>query len=70
MRHFPESTWASRLRTVTLSGSCSFVAMAAASIAHLAIFSKATLWWAGHCFGPRYCTDLLPFAALFLIPAA
>jgi len=28
----------------------------------------ATDWWAGHCFGPRYSTDLFPFLAWFLVP--
>ena len=25
-------------------------------------------WWGGHCFGPRYLTDLLPLLAFFLVP--
>ena len=26
-------------------------------------------YWAGHCFGPRYFADMMPFFFLFLVPA-
>jgi len=26
-------------------------------------------YWAGHCFGPRYFSDMTPFLLLFLVPA-
>ena len=46
-----------------------FAAMAASCALQLAIVAKHTKWWGGYSFGPRYCSDLLPFAVLFLIPA-
>jgi hypothetical protein len=41
------------------SAVCSFV------IAYLA-YSKYLLWWAGHAYGPRYLTDVMPFAGLLM----
>ena len=39
------------------------------ALAALYVFQvHAQQWWAGWCFGPRYCTDLLPFLAWFLVP--
>lgn len=32
------------------------------------LLAKYTVWWAGHSFGPRYLTDLLPALVLFLAP--
>ena len=26
------------------------------------------IWWGGHCYGPRYFTDLMPILLFFLIP--
>jgi hypothetical protein len=38
----------------------------AALIPYLIILSKYSVWWGGHCFGPRYWTDVIPlFAILF-----
>ena len=35
-------------------------------IPYLIILSKYSVWWGGHCFGPRYWTDVIPlFAILF-----
>jgi hypothetical protein len=35
-------------------------------IPYLVILSKYSVWWGGHCFGPRYWTDVIPlFAILF-----
>jgi hypothetical protein len=34
---------------------------------YLLILSKYSVWWGGHCFGPRYWTDTIP---LFAIPFA
>jgi hypothetical protein len=31
-----------------------------------AMFSKYTVWWGGHCFGPRYWTDVMPLLAIVL----
>jgi len=30
------------------------------------MFSKYTVWWGGHCFGPRYWTDVMPLLAIVL----
>ena len=38
----------------------------ASLIPYLMILSKYSVWWGGHCFGPRYWTDVIPlFAILF-----
>jgi hypothetical protein len=34
-------------------------------IAYLA-YSKYLVWWAGHAYGPRYLTDLMPFFAVLM----
>jgi hypothetical protein len=37
-----------------------------ALLPYLIIYSKYAVWWGGHCFGPRYWTDVIPlFAILF-----
>ncbi|MBZ5542768.1 MAG: hypothetical protein LAO07_03705 [Acidobacteriia bacterium] len=33
----------------------------------LILHARYTDWWGGHCFGPRYLTDLMPFLAFFLV---
>jgi hypothetical protein len=30
------------------------------------LLSKYAVWWGGHCFGPRYWTDVVPFFAILL----
>lgn len=30
------------------------------------ILSKYSVWWGGHCFGPRYWTDVIPLFAILL----
>jgi hypothetical protein len=30
------------------------------------LLSKYTVWWGGHCFGPRYWTDVMPLLAIVL----
>jgi hypothetical protein len=30
------------------------------------LISKYTVWWGGHCFGPRYWTDAIPLFAIVL----
>lgn len=35
-----------------------------AAIAVLIVYSKYLVWWGGHGYGPRYLTDLMPFAGL------
>ncbi len=37
--------------------------------AHLVIVSAFPHWWAGHCYGPRFTTDLVPWFALLGILA-
>ena len=32
----------------------------------LFIIGKSSMWWAGHSFGPRFTTDLVPFLAFFV----
>lgn len=36
---------------------------------HFLVISSTGPWWAGHSFGPRYATDVLPLLAYFMIPA-
>ena len=33
-------------------------------IPYLIILSKYSVWWGGHCFGPRYWTDVVPLFAI------
>lgn len=35
---------------------------------HWVIISSFPVWWGGHCFGPRYFSDIIPFFLYFLIP--
>jgi hypothetical protein len=35
-----------------------------ALIPYLIILSKYAVWWGGHCFGPRYWTDVVPLFAI------
>lgn len=44
-----------------------FPVMLASLFPYLLILSKYSVWWGGHCFGPRYWTDAMP---LFAIPFA
>lgn len=41
------------------------VAFGLAIIGHLIIVGYATMWWAGHSFGPRFTTDIIPFLVYF-----
>ena len=46
------------------------VCIAAILAAHWVTISLYTgFWWAGHSYGPRLFTDMLPFLCFFLIPA-
>lgn len=43
--------------------------MAALLIAHWLLISLfRPIWWGGHCYGPRYFTDVTPLLTFFLIP--
>jgi hypothetical protein len=45
----------------------SLISMLIASlIPYLLILSKYSVWWGGHCFGPRYWTDAIPLFAILL----
>ncbi len=35
----------------------------------LAISLSAKDWWAGHCYGPRFLSDMIPYLLYFLIPS-
>jgi len=43
--------------------------MAGAITAHWISFSMLSYWWAGHSYGPRYFTDILPYFILLLVTA-
>ena len=34
-------------------------------VGHLIIVGSASMWWAGHSFGPRFMTDVVPFLVYF-----
>ncbi|HVY62393.1 MAG TPA: hypothetical protein VHF22_12110, partial [Planctomycetota bacterium] len=41
----------------------------ATALAYLVSFSKWTLWWGGHTYGPRYFTDVGPCLVVLMAPA-
>lgn len=58
---------ATQLRRRTVDGLD--VALLALLCAHFATISSFQVWWAGHSFGPRYTTDVLPVLAWLAMPA-
>ncbi len=36
-------------------------------VAHLVVVSGFSPWWGGHCYGPRYTTELVPWFALLSV---
>ena len=36
----------------------------ASLVPYLLVLSKYSVWWGGHCFGPRYWTDVVPLFAI------
>ncbi|MBU0708691.1 hypothetical protein KJ596_02980 [Patescibacteria group bacterium] len=42
--------------------------LAATIVTHWFIVSSYPHWWAGHSFGPRFFTDMMPYFVLFLVP--
>jgi hypothetical protein len=38
-------------------------------VGHWIVVSTFHNWWAGHSYGPRFMSDMLPFLAYFLIPS-
>lgn len=46
------------------------IAVAAAVVGHLLVVSASREgWWAGHAYGPRFMTDVLPLVAWLAVPA-
>ena len=43
--------------------------LAAVLVLHWFVISDFTYWTAGHCYGPRLFSDVLPLFMFFLIPA-
>jgi hypothetical protein len=43
-------------------------AAASACVGHWFLLSLYPEWWAGHSYGPRYMTDILPLLCLLLVP--
>jgi hypothetical protein len=43
--------------------------LAAILLCHWIVISSYPIWWAGHSFGPRYFTDVLPYFFFLMIPA-
>ena len=41
------------------------IALALIVAAHMIIVGAASMWWAGHTFGPRFTTDVLPILVYF-----
>ncbi len=37
-------------------------------VANPIVVAAAPMWWGGHSYGPRFFTDVLPFACFFLAP--
>lgn len=54
--------WRSRLRWLSLVG-------AGCIIAHTLVVSRFPHWWAGHSYGPRLMTDLVPWWFLIAVAA-
>jgi hypothetical protein len=44
-------------------------ALILAIVLHWVAISAFGHWWAGHSFGPRFFSDMLPYFAYFLVPA-
>lgn len=44
--------------------------VAAIVVLHLGIVSSFSHWWAGHSTGPRFMTDMMPYAIFLLFPLA
>ena len=38
-------------------------------IAQVLLVSKWSVWWGGHCYGPRLLTDIVPCLMLLMLPA-
>lgn len=38
-------------------------------LVHWLVISSFPHWWGGHCFGPRFFSDMIPYLIYFLVPA-
>jgi hypothetical protein len=41
------------------------IALALIVVGHMTIVGAASMWWAGHAFGPRFTTDIVPILVYF-----
>jgi hypothetical protein len=41
------------------------IAYAAIVVANLIVIGAGSIWWAGHSYGPRFTTDIVPFLVYF-----
>jgi hypothetical protein len=44
------------------------VILVAVVVTHWFVISSFPDWYGGHCYGPRYFTDVVPFLVYFLVP--
>ena len=42
-----------------------WIAFGAIVVGHCIVVGSAGMWWAGHSFGPRFMTDIIPFLVFF-----
>jgi hypothetical protein len=40
----------------------------AVMVCHLVIIALSPAWWAGHSYGPRFMTDMVPIMVYFMLP--
>jgi hypothetical protein len=57
------------LRSRGLRQAPAYVVSLLFSITHAVLVSKWSIWWGGHCYGPRLLTDIVPCLMLLIIPA-
>jgi len=43
-----------------------YMAYGAIVVMMLMVMAGAPMWWAGHSYGPRFTTDILPFVSFFM----
>lgn len=56
-------------RARTRSDASLRLALAAWFLLHLLLVSRFTHWWGGHCWGPRYFTEVMPAFCVMVAPA-
>jgi hypothetical protein len=57
------------LRSGRLSQAPVYLVSVLFSIAQVLLVSKWSIWWGGHCYGPRLLTDIVPCLMLLILPA-